>query len=359
MKVLMIVNDTNFAWNLRREVLFAFEEKGWETVLLAQKLSFVEEFEKHNIRVVDLTIDRRGTNPLSDIKLYKGYYRIIKDEHPDIVLINNTKPNIYAGTACQRLKITYMSNVTGLGTALEIPNKLQKLSIFLYKKGVKKADTLFFQNSENKVFFEKYKMIPQNANVVMLPGSGVNLESHPCLAWPEGELHFLYAARIMKEKGIDQFLAAARKYASDNVIFDICGQCDDPKYKEIIENEKVVVYHGLQKDLTPFYEKCCCFLYPSYYPEGMSNVCLEAASCGRPVITTDRAGCRETVVDGITGYIVPVADESAIINAVGRFLELSDEQKMQMGLAGRRKMENEFDRNLVIKAYIDRMEAVS
>ena len=91
----------------------------------------------------------------------------------------------------------------------------------------------------------------------------------------------------------------------------------------------------------------------------MSNVCLEAASCGRPVITTDRAGCRETVDDGITGYIVPVADESAIINAVGRFLELSDEQKMQMGLAGRRKMKNEFDRNLVIKAYIDRMEAVS
>lgn len=359
MKVLMIVNDTNFGWNLRREVLFAFEKKGWETVLLAQKLSFVEEFEKHNIRVVDLTIDRRGTNPLSDIKLFKGYYRILKNERPDIVLINNTKPNIYAGIACKMLKIRYMSNVTGLGTALEIPNKLQKLSISLYKMGVKKADTLFFQNSENKVFFEKYKMIPQNANVVMLPGSGVNLESHPCLAWPEGELHFLYAARIMKEKGIDQFLAAARKYASDNVIFDICGQCDDPKYKEIIENEKAVVYHGLQKDLTPFYEKCCCFLYPSYYPEGMSNVCLEAASCGRPVITTDRAGCRETVDDGITGYIVPVADESAIINAVGRFLELSDEQKMQMGLAGRRKMKNEFDRNLVIKAYIDRMEAVS
>ena len=160
MKVLMIVNDTNFAWNLRREVLTAFVERGWKTVLLAQILNFKKEFEELGVDVIDLQIDRRGTNPFSDIKLLREYLRTIRREKPDIVFTNNTKPNIYAGVACQLLKTKYVANITGLGTAVEIPGKLQSFSIFLYKLGVKKACTLFFQNSENlgAIFIN----IPQN-----------------------------------------------------------------------------------------------------------------------------------------------------------------------------------------------------
>ncbi len=351
MKVLMIVNDTNFAWNLRREVLFSFVEKGWDTYLLSQVLSFKEGFEDKGVKIIDLSISRRGTNPLTDIKLFLNYLKILKKEHPDVVLINNTKPNIYAGIACRVLKLKYMANVTGLGTAVEIPNKLQKLSIGMYTAGVKGANTIFFQNEENRQFFEEHNMLPKDAKVVMLPGSGVNLETHPVLPWPDGPIHFLYAARIMKEKGIDLFLAAARKFASENVVFDICGQCDDPKYKELLENESSVVYHGLQKDLLPFYEKCSCFLYPSYYPEGMSNVCLEAAACGRPIIVADRAGCRETVDNSVTGFVVPVKDEQTLLEVVDSFINMSDEQRKDMGLAGRKKMECTFDRKLVIDKY--------
>lgn len=356
MKVLMIVNDTNFAWNLRREVLCAFVSKGYETCLVAQTLGFKSDFEELGVKIIDLSIDRRGTNPFSDLKLFNGYFKVLKKERPDLVFINNTKPNVYAGIACQLLKIRYIANVTGLGTAVELPGKLQRFSIFLYKLGVQKASTLFFQNKDNLSFFKEHKMIPKCAKTVLLPGSGVNLQTHPLLPWHDGKVHFLYAARIMKEKGIDYFLSAAKMFANENVVFDVCGQCDDQKYKTLLENDSNIVYHGLQKDLVPFYSMCSCFLYPSYYPEGMSNVLLEAAACGRPLIAADRAGCRETVDDGVSGFVVPVRDEEAVLKAVEKIINLSSDERRSMGIAGRRKMENEFDRQLVVAKYLSEVE---
>jgi len=172
----------------------------------------------------------------------------------------------------------------------------------------------------------------------------------------EGEIRFLFAARIMKEKGIDLFMAAARKFHSENICFEVCGSCDDERYLEMLQkahDDGIIVYHGQQKNLNPFYERCSCFLYPSYYPEGMSNVLLEAAASGRPVITADRAGCRETVDDGVSGYIVPVNDEEAVLQAVEKFLNLSWEERKTMGLAGRAKVEREFDREIVVQKYVE------
>ena len=115
----------------------------------------------------------------------------------------------------------------------------------------------------------------------------------------------------------------------------------------------MITYHGMQPNINPFYEKCSCFLYPSYYPEGMSNVLLEAAASGRPAIAADRSGCRETVDDGVTGYIVPINDEAAVLEAVEKFLSLSWEQRRDMGLAARAKVEREFDRQIVVDRYIE------
>lgn len=358
MHIMMIVNDTNFAWNLRKEVLIEFVNKGWKTTLLAHVLGFKDELEKLGVNLIDLSIDRRGTNPLSDIKLLNGYIKILKSEKPDIVFTNNTKPNIYAGFACQLLGIKYIANITGLGTAVENPGILQLPSILLYKRGVKKACSLFFQNSDNQRFFHQHHIISNGTREILIPGSGVNIDTHPILPWADGSVHFLYVARIMKEKGIDYFLAAAKKYAKENVVFDICGQCDDSKYVSILKSESKVRYHGLQKDMIPFYEKCSCFLYPSYYPEGMSNVLLEAASCGRPVIAADRPGCRETVEDGITGFLVPVKNEEAVLDAVDKILKMTADERKTMGLAGRKKIEREFDRKIVVKAYLDEIDRV-
>lgn len=355
---MMIANDTDFVYNLRREILYKFRELGHEVFVVSQILGFADDYKKHGIQLVHVETERRGTNPFSDINLFRHYKETISSIKPDIVFINNTKPNIYAGVVCKRLKIPYIANITGLGTAVEIPGKLQKLTTKMYKYGVSDAKTLFFQNEENLSFFKKNKMIGKNSKVVILPGSGVNLESHPYMEYPNTEeIYFLYIARIMKEKGIEVFLEVARRIKNkrNDVSFHIIGKCDDDKYKKIIkeyEEANVVKYHGLQMDVNPFYQKCSCFFYPSYYPEGMSNVLLEAAACGRPTIACNRAGCREVIDNNITGYLIDVNNIDDAENKIQLFLRLPLEKRKIMGIMARQKIEKQFDRQQVIEKYM-------
>ena len=357
-KVVMLINDTTYAYNLRGAIINRLVEENYDVVVVCKILKHKEKLEKIGAKIVAVDPDRHGTNPLNEIKLLKKYKAILKKEKPDVVLTYNIKPNVYGGMICQKLKIPYIPNITGLGTPVENPGKLQKLAIALYKKGVKDAACVFFQNEENRNFFVNHKMLRKNSYTRVVPGSGVDLEKHPLMEWPDGKIHFLYAARVMKEKGIDLFLAAARRYAGEDIIFDICGRCDDEKYRQILKNERSVIYHGEQNDMNPFYAQCSCFLYPSYYPEGMSNVLLEAAASGRPIIAADRAGCRETLNNEETGFIVAVNDEESVIKATGRILELSVDERKQMGLNGRRKIEKEFDRKLVVQAYMEEINKI-
>ena len=358
-KVLILANDTTYTYNLRTAVIKRLVAEGYQVTIACQLQQFQEELKQMGCRLIDIPIGRRGTNPLDDLVLLFRYVAVLRREKPDVVLSYNIKPNVYGGMACRLLGIRYMPNITGLGTALEYPGKLQKLTTSLYRWGVAGADCVFFQNQENQQFFEQRNMLSSKTKRQLLPGSGVNLEAFPALPYPEdGAVHFLFAARIMKEKGIDLFLAAAEKYHSENVVFDICGACDDARYQEILQKAHaagIVNYHGQQKFMRPFYQQCSCFPFPSYYPEGMSNVLLEAAACGRPAITADRSGCRETVDDGVTGYIVPVNDETAVLNAVEKFLSLTWEQQRHMGLAARAKVEKEFDREIVVDQYLKQL----
>lgn len=364
MHIMMLANDTVFTYNLRREVLQSFIKAGHTVTLVAQKLAFCEELTAMGITVVDVQTQRRGTNPLKDIGLMKQYWRILKEHQPDVVFSNNIKPNVYGGIACKKQKIPYIANITGLGTAVENPGMMQKLTTRLYKWGVSGARCVFFQNTHNEEFFRTRNMLSKRSKTRLLPGSGVNLESHPLLPYPKSDkTHFLFVARVLKEKGIDQYLAAAKALCSEreDVVFHICGGCDDPAYETILQTaqaEGIVHYHGQQKDMLPFFEQAACVVHPSYYPEGMSNVLLEAAASGRPIIAADRSGCREPVEQGKTGYIVPIKDEQAVIDAIRQFLKLDWETRRAMGLAGRKKMEREFDRRLVVGTYLEEIESL-
>lgn len=360
-KAVLLVNDTMFAYNLRRELLERLLAEGYQVTVIAQPLTHQEKLQFMGCRLVSVSTGRRGTNPFADLALFFRYIQILRQEKPDIVFTNNIKPNVYGGLACRLLGIRYMANVTGLGTPVEHPGPLQKLTTRLYKMGIVGAECVFFQNTENLQFFRDRNMLSKRSRVRLLPGSGVNLQSHPAREYPRSEdIRFLFVARVMRDKGIDQFLAAAQKFHSETVHFDVCGPCDDPHYLEVLQAEQAagnITYHGMQPDLNPFYERCSCFLYPSYYPEGMSNVLLEAAACGRPAVAVDRSGCRETVDDGVTGYIVPPRDTDAVLKAVEHFLSLSWEQRRDMGLAARAKVEREFDRQIVVEAYIKELNS--
>ncbi len=362
MKIAILINDTTSLYNHRFEVVRGLVQAGHQIEIIAQEEYFTQEFISLGCTVTPLTVNRHQKNPLNDLKVLYTYYKLLKASKPNVVLTYNIKPNVYGGMACQLLGLPYMPNITGLGTAVEYPGMLQKITVLLYKLGMRKAHTIFFQNAENQAFFEKRGLIAKSTKTVLLPGSGVNLTKHTAMPYPNAdETHFLFIARILKEKGIDMYLEAAKRFSSSTVKFHICGPFDSPNYQEKVEQaakDGFVLYHGQQKDMKPFFEQCACLLHPSWYPEGMSNVLLETAASARPAITTNRAGCREVVEDGKTGFIVPVQDEPSFLRAVEKFLALPWEERKQMGINARAKIEKEFDRNLVVTDYLQRLKTI-
>ena len=363
LKVLVLANDTTYAFNLRDELLERLVSDGNEVVVASQPLLYQDELKGMGCRLIDIETNRHGKNPLSDLGLLSKFKKLLKAEKPDMVLTYNIKPNVYGGMACKSLKIRYIPNITGLGTAVEYPGMMQKLTTRLYKSGVAGASCIMFQNDENQAFFAEHKMLKQGVRTRLLPGSGVNLNKHKAMPYPENSdtINFLFIARVLKEKGIDLYLNSAKRIYEKhkNVVFHICGLCDDESYLGLLdeaEKSGYIKYHGQQKDMIPFFEMSHCIVHPSYYPEGMSNVLLEAAAHCRPIIATDRSGCRETVDDKKSGFIVPIKDEEALVNALEAFLAMPYDQKRDMGLAGRAKIEKEFDRQFVVGAYLEEIE---
>ena len=353
-KILILANNDVGLYKFRKELIQELVKENKVFISLPDG-DYIQEFKEIGCEFINTPISRRGTNPITDLKLMWFYKRIIKEVQPDIVLTYTIKPNIYGGIICRFIKIPYIVNITGLGTAVENGGLLQKITLFLYKLSLGKTKCVFFQNEENKEFLSK--RIPIN-NCRLIPGSGVNLEYYSLLDYPKDEtINFLFIARVMKEKGIDQYLDAAKviKKKYPRTKFHILGFCEQDYKEKLIkmENEGIIEYHGMQSDVRKFHEKSHCTIHPTYYPEGMSNVLLESSACGRPIITTDRSGCKEIVDKGVNGYIVEQQNSKDLIEKIERFLELDYEKKKQMGLSGRDKVKRSFSREIVVGAYLE------
>lgn len=358
MKVMIFANNDIGLYKFRKELI---EElvKSNDVYICLPKGDYIQDLKSLGAKFIPCDLlDRHGTNPLKELKLISWYKSILKKYKPDIAFTYTIKPNVYAGMACASFNIPYVANITGLGTAVENPGLMQFLTVNLYRYGLRKAQKVFFQNTENRDFMVKKGVVKKNYD--MLPGSGVNLNNYTVSEYPNGDtVDFVFVSRIMKEKGIDQYLEAAKEIRKRHpeTRFHICGFCEqayEEKLQKLNENG-TIVYHGLVKDMASVYRKMSCTIHPTYYPEGLSNVLLESAASGRPIITTNRAGCREVVDDGINGYIVKEKNSRDLIEKINMFLSKSTEEKKQMGIAGRRKVEKEFDRQIVIKKYLTEM----
>lgn len=341
----------------RQELIDELIKRKYKVYVSFPKSKNVEVFEKKGCMFIDTPMDRHGINPFKDIKIIFKYLKIIKEIKPDYVLTYTIKPNIYGGIACRITKTKQIANITGLGTALENKGILQKIAVVLHRIALKKVKCCFAQNQANLEFLQKQKIAGNKLKLI--PGSGVNLDRFKLLDYPkESEpIEFLFISRIMKEKGIDQYLETAEYIKSkyNNTKFHILGFCEQEYNEKLneLQYKNIIEYHGRQDNITPFMQKASCVIHPTYYPEGMSNVLLEACASGRPIITTNRAGCREIVDDGVNGYVIKEKDSKDLIEKVEKFINLSNEEKKQMGLAGRRKVEKEFDRNTVVQAYMN------
>lgn len=356
MKIIVITNNLGGLFSFRKEVIKALIDRGDKVIISAPFDNKVSFFGEMGCKMIDTHFNRKGTNPLKDIWLVYQYYKIFRSEKPDAVLSYTIKPNLYGGMACQFCHIPQIANITGLGTAVENSGWLQKFTILLYRIGLRKTHMVFFQNSANQNFCLYHKMV--KGRNMLIPGSGVNLDYHCLQEYPQdGIFRFIFISRIMREKGIDEYLYAAQeiKKKYTNSEFHIVGPCEED-YEERLhdfDSKGIVVYHGLQNDVRPLIGYSHCLVHPSYYPEGMSNVLLEGCAAGRPIITTNRPGCGEIVDDGINGYVIEQQKASDLIEKIERFIHLSYKDKKQMGIAARQKVEREFDRQIVVDAYLD------
>ena len=350
-QILILSNHSGGLYDFRKDLISELKKYASVTVAVPHNDRWNELLHLAD-RVIELPIDRRGMNPFHDSKLFHQYRAILKEVKPDLVLTYTIKPNIYGGLACRMAHIPYAVNITGLGSAIENGGWLKKFVLALYKPALKGARVVFFENAGNRDTLAATGVVPKGRDVV-LSGAGVNLEDYPYQSYPqEGAVRFLFVGRVMREKGVDELFAAAKRMKQeygDGVEFHIVGSFEEG-YKPLmdeLEKAGVVKYHGYQSDMKRFYAMASCVVLPSYH-EGMSNVLLEAAASGRPLITSDIPGCREAVEDGNSGYLCPAKDANALYGAMQRVMELSVEQRSEMGCRGRERMVKMFDKLLVI-----------
>ena len=354
MKAIILANSDVGLYKFRKELIERLV-KQYEVHLILPNGEFVDELIQMGCVFHPVEFYSRGTNPISDLVLLRRYKQLLREISPDVVLTYTIKPNIYGGIACATLDIPYVANITGLGSAVENAGVLSIITTTLYKYALRKAKQVFFQNEANLEFMKKKKIISDDYD--LLPGSGVNLRQYKAMPYPNGPtINFVFIARVMKEKGIDQYLEAAEYICEryPNARFHICGACNE-EYRTVLEQKQgagKVIYHGSVRDMLPIYETSSCTIHPTYYPEGLSNVLLESCASARPIITTNRPGCREVIDDGVNGFVVKEKDSADLIEKIEEFLQLSYEQKREMGLRGREKVEREFDRNIVVEKYM-------
>lgn len=282
----------------------------------------VQNLKEMGCHFIETPVDRRGIDPATDFKLMMRYFNILGKIKPDLVITYTIKPNIYGGIAARFKRIPYAVNITGLGTAFQNENMIKKLVVFLYKLSCKKAKTIFFENEGNKQVFIENNIIKESRTCT-LPGAGIDLDEYKMTPYPE-------------------------------VSFDIVGPMEDD-YKERIQSlvrNGIIYYYGYQEDVKPFIKKCDCFVLPSYH-EGMANTLLECGAMGRPLITSRIHGCMEAVRDGENGYLVDVKDVKGLEEKMMEFIELSYEEKKQMGEKSREVIEERFDKEKVVEMTLE------
>ena len=362
-RIIVLTNSVGGLHSFRKEVMEALIDAGFEVFIsVPDEDDRAIYFESIGCHIIKTEFNRRGMNPFADFGLMLKYRRILLQLKPMAVLSYTVKPNVYGGIACRLCGVPQLANVTGLGDAIENGGWLQRITVILYRIGIGKAQRVFFQNQSNREQCIKLGIADNNS--ILLPGSGVNLNYHSLQPYPvdEGKVRFLYIGRLMKDKGVEEFFETARyvrgKYANSE--FWVLGTVEGDYQAELNELTKgrIIHYLGTTSDVRPFIGKVECTVMPSYH-EGMSNVNLESSANGRPVITTKVPGCKETVDDGKTGFLVEAHSAKSLIDAVERFIELSYAQRVSMGREARQKVEREFDRKIVVNAYLKEIKRIS
>ena len=357
MRILILANNDVGLYKFRKELIEDLLQQKNEVYISLPDGELVRPFEEMGCTFIDTPVDRRGINPKTDMGLFNRYRKMMKEVCPDLVITYTIKPNVYGGIAARLAKKKYAVNITGLGTAFENAGLIRTIVVTLYKFALKKAKVIFFENSANRDELLSFKVCDQSQTVV-LNGAGVNTDTYRYLPYPQGDegngdpVKFLFVGRVMKEKGIDELFEAMKRLVAEGkrCFLDVVGPFEEDYKDKLEQYEKDgwLKYPGYPSDVRPFIEKCSCFVLPSYH-EGMANTNLECASSGRPVITSNIPGCKEAVIEGVSGLLCEPKNADSLYAVMKQMAEMSVAERRAMGLAGRKHMEDVFDKKKVVE----------
>ena len=355
-------NLYNFRGNLIRRLLDA----GCCVIIISPRDSYYEKFISLGCDVIDIQMDNKGNNPVKDLQTYFAYKGVYKKMQPDVALHYTVKPNIYGTLAAKSLGIPVINTISGLGTAFLEESWLTRVVESLYKISQQWPHDVFFQNPDDYKVFEERGLI-DNGKMHIVPGSGVDLEHFSPRPSPGGSsVCFLMCGRLLLDKGVKEYVLAAQQLKSEfpDTVFQLLGPLGVSNRSAVMQDDidtwqdsGVIEYLGETDDVRPMVESADCIVLPSYR-EGTPKTLLEAAAMSKPIIATDVPGCREVVIDNVSGYLCKARDVDDLMQSMRRFIELSDGERERMGIAGRKMVETKFDERKVIDRYMQAINEV-
>jgi glycosyltransferase involved in cell wall biosynthesis len=361
---MLIVFSGNTSWsmyNFRLSLIKEFVHSGYQVCIVAPEDEYTEKIRAEGIRVITVKkLKRSGNNPIQDFNLFLEYVKIYKYLQPAFIFHYTIKPNIYGSLAAKICNIKSISITTGLGNAFSAKSLLYYFAKYLYKISSVYALEVWFLNSSDKSVFLNNNIIPESKSFI-LPGEGVDTSVFtPTLHAPQNaKTTFLMVSRMLYDKGIKEFVEASKLLVKKGYALSssLLGQIDNDNPEaialEIIEKwqqEGNVKYLGSTKDVKPYIENVDAIVLPSY-SEGIPRILLEAASMGKPIITTRIPGCTEIVEDGVNGYLCETKNVEDLAAQMEKLILLTADERKKMGEAGRKKMQESFDEKIIIQIY--------
>ena len=368
--ILVIKNDktilvcSNYGWtiyNFRMALIRRLKSEGYRVIVITQFDGYEHQIGSEVDDIKPLFISRKGVNPLIDFFTIVDLMRYLLKFKPYMLLTFSVKPVIYGSIAAKLLRVRTIAMITGLGTVFITDNWVTKVVKMLYRYALSSVSVIFFQNIDDRNIFVEQNLVDAKA-CRFTPGSGVDLDKFSYCKLPNtAEITFLLVARMLWDKGVGEFVEAAKivKSKYPRARFQLLGplgvQNRTAIPRQIVEkwhSEALIEYLGETDDVKRFIKRSCCVVLPSYR-EGTSRVLLEGAAMGRPLIAADVTGCREIVNDGVSGLLCEPRDSASLAQKIELMIEMSYENRCLMGIRGREKVQKEFSQEIVCDIYVE------
>ncbi len=364
---MLVANETRSMVKFRYGLIKSLIKNNYEVYVISPYDDYVKEIENIGCKYIDIKVDNKGSNPFKDIKLTYDLYKIYNLVKPELIIHYTIKPNIYGSLSCLLSNIKCMSVIPGLGYAFINNNLISKIVKFLYKITLKIPTKVWFINEDDKELFLKLRLIDE-IKVDVVNGEGINTDHFNFIERSSGDnkIKFLLIARILKDKGILEYVEASRillrKY--NNIEFQLLGPIYILNPSSISEQDvekwhkdEIINYLGETNDVRSYIANSDCIVLPSYR-EGKGMTLVEAASMSKPIIATNVPGCRDVIDEGENGYLCEVKNSKSLANVMEKMLKLTKEERKEMGEKGRQKVKNELDENIVISKYLETIQDI-